>query len=734
MIFNIRQFAESINFSNALKVTIATVLPILIASRFDHFDIGVTIAIGALLTYPSDISSNLQHKINGILVGTSIVSGTALLISLAHPFPWIFYPLLILLIFFLSMIAVYGQRANLVSFCGLLSVSLIFKQIYSGTELFEHCALMFGGGILYLIISIIFYYIRPFKYAELLLADSLDLTAQYMKLRGDLWKNKKNKVKINIVREQLQLQVKISASHQNLREALMHKRANSGSSGQNRKLLIMFITLVEILELAIATSFDHANLQRKFAKHQDVLDSYQNLAYNLATLLSELSDTMSSKTAYHKRFDLYKDLTALENAKDNYERDTAEKKDVDAILMLSTMLRYAEKQIEKVTVIERAYTQKIFKYELKDGGKDLSKFLAPQYYSVSTLIENLTFSSTYFRHALRLTIAIMVGFLIGTFLPFQNVYWILITVIVILRPGYGLTKTRSYHRIIGTVLGGLIAFGLLFIVQNNQLIATMAIVTMILAFSFVQTNYKVAATFTTMYVVFIYSLFTPNIRDVVEFRIIDTFVGAALAFGANYFLWPSWEFLNTPVYLKKSIEANKNYLREIFKIYNTKEPATVQYRLARKQAFVSLANLMESFQRMIQEPKSKQKQLSQIYKLATLNHSLLSSAASLGTYIQAHKTTKASEAFNVVVNATIKNLEIAIDEFDKKTIDEPELEDLLPRFTELKNIRAKELNESNDINDEEIREKMLEAQLVIEQLIWMTSASEKIKKTVKALQ
>lgn len=732
MIFNIRQFAESINFSNALKVTIATVLPILIASRFDHFDIGVTIAVGALLTYPSDISSNLQHKINGILVGTSIVSGTALLVSLSHPIPWLFYPILMTLIFFLSMIAVYGQRANLVSFCGLLSISLIFKEIYSGIELLEHCALMLGGGLLYLVISVIFYYIRPFKYAELLLAESLELTAQYMKLRGDLWQNKKNKV--NIVREQLEIQVKLSASHQNLREALMHKRANSGSSGQNRKMLIMFITLVDILELALATSFDHAKLNKKFAKHPEVLETYQNLAYNLASILDELSKTMSSKTIYKKKFDLYKDLNSLEIAKDNYENITTEKKDFDAILMLTTMLRYAEKQIEKVMTIERAYTQKSIKYDFKDRGKDLNKFLAPQYYSLSTLTENLTFSSTYFRHALRLTITIVVGFLIGTFLPFQNVYWILITIIVILRPGYGLTKTRSYHRIIGTVAGGLIAFGLLFVVQNNYLIATMAIVTMVLAFSFVQTNYKVAATFTTMYVVFIYSLFTPDIKDVVEFRIIDTFVGAALAFAANYILWPSWEFLSTPMYLKKSIEANRNYLKEIFQIYNTKEPATVQYRLARKHAFVELANLMESFQRMIQEPKSKQKQLPQIYKLATLNHSLLSSAASLGTYIQSNKTTKASEAFNVVVNATIKNLDIAIDEFEGKKIEETEMEDLIPRFTELKNIRAKELSENNDFQDEEIREKMLEAQLVIEQLIWMTSASEKIKKTVKALQ
>jgi hypothetical protein len=69
---------------------------------------------------------------------------------------------------------------------------------------------------------------------------------------------------------------------------------------------------------------------------------------------------------------------------------------------------------------------------------------------------------------------------------------------------------------------------------------------------------------------------------------------------------------------------------------------------------------MASFQRMIQEPKSKQNKLPQVYKLTVLNHTLLSSAASLGTYIQSNKTSKASEAFNVVVNNVIQNLENAI--------------------------------------------------------------------------
>ena len=89
---------------------------------------------------------------------------------------------------------------------------------------------------------------------------------------------------------------------------------------------------------------------------------------------------------------------------------------------------------------------------LKGKDKDLEKFLTPQYYPLGTFTGNLSFSSTIFRHSLRLTATVMVGYLIGTLLPFHNVYWILLTIIVIMRPGYGLTKERSFHRIFGTIL------------------------------------------------------------------------------------------------------------------------------------------------------------------------------------------------------------------------------------------------------------------------------------------
>ena len=735
MIYKIRKFTDSTNFTNGVKITIATVIPVVIFSFLGKFEMGFAMALGAVFTYPSDIPSSLRHKINGILVTAILVAGINLIVNIVFPYSWIFYPFLALLIFLIAMLSVYGQRATMVSFSGLIAVSLAFANINTGWAMVLQSVLILAGGLFYLLISLIFHYIRPHRYIELQIAECIKLTAKYLKLRGDFWTL--NADKKSIIEKQLHLQVELNTIHQNIREVLISSHTTAGSSDQNRKMLLVFISLVEILELALSTAFNHDKLHQKFDDHPNVLLTYQRLAYNLAANLKQLSKSVKKRTKYISKHTLLSDLNTLQLSIAAYENDLGKITASEGVFMLTTMLQYAEKQVEKIKIVEHAFTLAFDSQDFTGIDKDLEKFLTPQYYPLSTLTQNLSFSSTIFRHSLRLTITLMLGFIIGKFLPFHNVYWILLTIIVIMRPGYGLTKERSFQRIIGTVIGGLIAFGILFMVKDNIIIGILSIFCILLGFSFTQINYKVSAIFVTMYVVFIYGLMTPNIGDLVQYRILDTVVGAALAFLANQFLWPSWEFLNTPVYLEKSIMANQNYLKEISIFYNKKGNISTSYRLARKNAFIEIGNLMASFQRMVQEPKSKQKQLPQVYKLAVLNHSLLSSLASLGTYIQSHKTTTASEAFNVVVDTAIKNLHNAIavlkeNDSDLK-INLPQ-EDLVMRFTELKNIREKELKEGISIDEEAFQLKMQEAQLVIEQLIWLTNLSENILKTTKILK
>ncbi|HEX8270159.1 MAG TPA: FUSC family membrane protein [Flavobacterium sp.] len=736
MFDQIRKFADSTNFTNAIKVTIASAVPFVYFSSIDRTDIGFTMAIGAFLTYPADIPSNLRHKVSGVLIAALIVACCNLLVNFFVPYPILLYPLVSIALFSLSMISVYGHRANMISFSALLAICLSFGQLQSHLGILEHSAYMFAGGFFYLLLSLLFHFVRPYRYTELQIAECIRLTAKYLKLRGDLWNVDANRPKI--IEKQLKLQVELNIIHENIREILIRNRPGSGSTSHNRKLLLVFISLVEIMELALSTSFDHNKLHEKFGQHSKVLNTYQNLAYSLASTLKQLAKTIENKKKFLLKHSLSGNLATLEEAINHYAEQAPSEEASEGVWMLTNMLHYAEKQIEKIKVVRRAFTSGIDTKDLKGRDKDLEKFLTPIYYPLATLKENLSFSSTIFRHSLRLTITIVISFLIGSIFKLENVYWILLTVVVIMRPGYGLTKERSYQRILGTIAGGVIAFMILSAISNNIIIGTLIVICIVLGFTFTTINYTIGVTFVTMYVVFLYGILTPNINEVIQFRIVDTAVGAGLAFIANYFFWPSWEFLNLRVHLRKAIEANRDYLREISAYYNTKGEVPTSYRLARKNTFIEIGNLMASFQRMSQEPKSKQKQVTQVYKLVVLNHTLLSSSASLGTYIQSHKTTKASEAFNVVVETVVRNLEVAMMLLDSETTEAVEnrqnSEELAMRFTELKNIRSRELQEGHLTDTDEYKLKMQEAQLVIEQLVWLTSLSEKIVKAAKQLR
>jgi len=309
MLYRIRKFTDSTYFNNALKVTIAAVIPVLLFSFLGNFEMGFTIALGAFFTYPSDIPSSLKHKINGVLVTAFLVAGVNLLVNSIHPYSWIFYPFLALLIFLLSMLSVYEKRATAVSFSALLAVSLAFAHLHTGWEMIEYSGLILAGGLFYLLISLIFHYLSPHRYIELQIAECIKLTAKYLKLRGDLWTI--NTDKKAIIEKQLHLQVELNTIRQNIREVLISSHTTSGSSNQNRKMLIVFISLIEILELALSTSFDHDKLHQKFDDHPKVLLTYQSLAYNLAASLKQVYKSLQNRTKYISKHNLLGDLNAL---------------------------------------------------------------------------------------------------------------------------------------------------------------------------------------------------------------------------------------------------------------------------------------------------------------------------------------------------------------------------------------------------------------------------------------
>ncbi|AVR47478.1 FUSC family protein [Christiangramia fulva] len=689
--------------------------------------------MGCLLSSPSDVTGTYKHKSLGILTGALLggcsyviakYAATGLLSSLV---------MLFLLIFAISYLAVYGFRASLVSFAGLLAVVLSFAGLSaSSIEIWQKGLLIIGGGIWYLLLSSLWHFIRPKRATEQLLSETMELTGEYLQIRVKLYRNADHSQQLS--KELLQLQVELNEKHENLRELLISSRKSGGNSGYARKRLLVFIDLVDILELAMAHPLDYEKMHELFKNDEAIINDFASFSEKLALQLMQIA------TALYRK----KDLPVLELDKllgdlENSFREFRSKIDIperrESLLMLRHLLDYQQQQAERIINIDHVLRDIAKKPRPVMREKEAQKFLSTQEYDVKTLLSNFNFQSPFFRHSLRLSLIMIIGFLAGFYFSIQNSYWILLTIVVIMRPNYGLTKQRTRKRIIGTLIGGALAVGILFLTQNTTVYAILALVTLTLAFSLIQKNYTTAAIFITLSIVFIYALLKPDVLKVIKFRVLDTLVGAALAAAGNFFFWPKWEKQELPGNIAASLQANLEYFREISSFYQLKGKLPTSYKLSRKQAFLKIGDLNGAFQRMAQEPKAQKQQLALFYEIVSINQTFLSVLASLGTYIRTHPTTKASSAFKDYTENIIDNLETALNylqdpsaEKSEKSFKRSPEEGLEEKYEKLVNYRNSEISQGKLDIDPKVREELQEAHLVTRQLKWLGELSVLIKK------
>lgn len=722
------------HLTDSIRITLAAALPFFIFIDADGYTIPFAFSLGAILTSATDVVGSFSHKFKGLLIGNLLIAIVTFLICSLVPYRWIFYPFFTFLLFSVGMIAVYGFRASSLSFTLLLTISLSFVHDYTGWDLFYYCIYLLGGGLLYTLLSLLFYLVKPKRYVNLELANCIDKTGDFLDIRTKLWAEDADTEELT--KQQLDLQIQLNDLHENIRNFLVHNKSHIKDTSNNRKLLIALSSLVEMMELASTNVFNHEQIRQMFADEPELVLEYQNMAKHMALTMHELSYHIKANKKYHSPVNLIGDFRALKNRFENYVTKNNLTQTTDEFIVFSNVLHYAEKQIQKVKGLERVYKQRVNADQLRGKYKDLEKFLSPQHYRIESLKENLNFNSSIFRHSLRLTITIVAGYALGEILPLQKEYWILMTIIVIMRPGYGLTKQRSKDRVLGTILGCLIAFGILYFIQNDTIIVVLTLVSMILGYWMAYSKYSLGVTFITLCVALMYGFMTPDVEKMVVYRVTDTVIGAILAFAATHLLWPSWEFLKIRYHLKETLTANKNFVTEIKTYYNVKGEPTTAYKITRKYAYTEVGNLMASFQRMVQEPKSKQKYRAELYEMVVLNQALLSANASIGTYIQSHTTTEASNAFNIVMDQIVDNLNKTselLGENPREGIQIEMTEDFEIGFSTLKKIKREEL-ESN-VEDFEKRKQLLEeSQLVIDQLVWMISLSEKLFNTAQKIE
>jgi len=711
-------FLKSTSFSKAVLIGVSATIPVVLGIWSGYFEIGLALCFGAFWSSPSDTSGSYRHKKYGILLSALLATVVTFIGGYLHFQTLFLIPVLGVLVFAISFIAVYGFRASLISFSGLLALVLSFAHTVETLEIYQYALLIGVGGLWYLLLSTLWYRLDPKAPTEEILSETFRLTSEFLQTRGELVGPEGDREALQS--RLLRLQSDLTENHATLREIFLQSRQRSGRSYYTGKRLLVFVQLVEILETAMANPVHYDKMDALLEKHPGYVKGFQDLIFEIARQLRIIGEAGQNTRKYPSHKKLAKRFESVGRQIVTFTEDV-KPNDVEDHLILQNLYEYQEKQFEKLKRIKWLLGNSVLRKEDIIKKDDLRRFVTSQEYHPKLLLRNLSFESNIFKHALRLAVTVMIGYGIGVFFDFQNPYWILLTIIVIMRPSYGLTKSRTKDRIIGTLIGGAIASGLVFLIHDPYLYGGLGILSMVIAFSMVQRNYKAAATFITLGIIFIYAIMRPDVLTVIQFRVLDTLIGAALSYVALRFLWPAWSFLEIGEDIKSSVKANKAFFNCISKFYQRKGEASTEFKISRKEAFLETSNLSSAFQRMAQEPRSKQKNLDKIYELVVLNHTFLASLSSLSTYIQNHNTMEASQTFRESAGKIDANLAQVLQILGNRT------------STGLNEIPEKGLVSGYSAAVYATERNHQEAHLIAEQMYWLFSMSEKMMRLAEEL-
>lgn len=731
-------FLRSTGFDRGIRLGIAITVPFFLLYALGYVDYAPAVALGIFLNAQSDVPGSYKRKVITILISIALTMTITAIILFCRPFLPLLLIALTVTTFIVSLLAVYGFRASLVSFSGLLAMVIAFAiQKETPFDIMVQVLLMGVGGFWYLLISYIFHKLAPVKEENELLAGTLLLIGNYLKLRAKLLtkKTKRNEY----IKEALVLQNQINEKHETLRESLLKTRKRSGRSRYEEKQLLILLASINIFELIEAKHLDYQMIDNTFGNRKEFLRASQKLNKIMGNHLIRLSELLIQNKPIPNKEKLLKGLSAAFASITAYIETVKLPEAREGALILKNLYDYQEQLVEEIRIIRRVMANVYQDSKVTLKPEESEKFLTTQEYSLDLLIQNFSLNSTMFRHACRLTIAVVFAYLMGYFLAIQNTYWILLTIIVIMRPSYGLTKVRSKDRVIGTLVGAAFAVSVVFVTQNTVLYGLLAMMSLVYAFIYVQQNYKWSAVFITISVIFVYSIINPNAYEVIQYRILDTVLGAGIAVVANYAVLPRWEADNIKRVLINAIDRNKKYIHATLALYQNTAKQTINYKVARKEAFLAISNLNAAFQRFTQDPKSKQKEFQLIYELVTINQTMVSAIAAIGNFISTHKTTKVSDEFLTLVDKISNTLQSSLDILNDHQ-NEPMIvkdraqqaqEVLLKKYQQLASLKDDFIYKTNPIANTTAMHELQEAYLIANHMTWLASLSENLKRVTK---
>ena len=216
-------------------------------------------------------------------------------------------------------------------------------------------------------------------------------------------------------------------------------------------------------------------------------------------------------------------------------------------------------------------------------------FVSPTTWSWQPLRSLWHWDAPPLRHAVRAALAMGVGYAVAVHLPWgTHPYWVLLTIVVVLRGSLAQTLERRNLRVAGTLLGCVLAVAVLAAQWPAWALLLAMTLAQAVAHSFALRRYLITAVAVTVLgLVQAHLLNTGSSTAFALFeRLVDTLIGTGIAWAFAYVL-PSWERTQMASLVKRTLAAQAHHARvalglgQLQAVDNAPELA---WRLARREA------------------------------------------------------------------------------------------------------------------------------------------------------
>ncbi|RYC70786.1 FUSC family protein [Spirosoma sordidisoli] len=619
----IAYFLSSQNFSNGFRTTLSILLPSLVSDQFGHLDTGMAISLGALAVSLSDAPGPVQHRRNAMLATVVVSVGMTLLTGVARLHPISMTLEIGLLGFFFSMFVIYGNRATSVGTAALLTMILMLDRPLDLMGILRESGLIAAGGLWYTAIGLLSSRLRPYQAARQALGQCIHAVATFMAIKADFYDI--STPLDDDYRRLVAQQVVVSEQQDAVREILFKSRQLMAESDNTSRLLVLtFTDVVDLYDQILAMYLDYADMLERFGQ-TGVLPRFAALIRKLSIELDYIGLSIQASVIRRPPIDISKQLDDL------WQHIEALGPEYGSTLVLRKAMVGLRAISQRLSIIQNNISQPAVPTDRADT-IEYGRFVSHQVIDWPSFRNNLTRESSAFRHSVRVAVSLVVGYLLTLVLPYGDYsYWVLLTVLVILKPAFSLTKQRNIERITGTLAGAIIGVLILMFVPDKAAQFAFLVLFMLGTYSFLRFNYLVMVVCVTPFLLIVFSFLGTGYLDVAGERFLDTLLGGLLAFGASYLLFPNWESNQIVNTMREMLSANIRYMNLLLDGLSGKSLPVVDYKLVRKEVYVASANLAAAFQRMTSEPKHKQRNETLIYEFVVLNHILSANIATLIT-------------------------------------------------------------------------------------------------------